>query len=215
MKNKKNKFDKVKFNKKLVITATVILVSVLSVIGLNFVYAALKDNDQEENDFKISNLKGEITEKFTPPTAANPIKPGIVHEKEVKIKNTEDSPFFVRAIVIPEIQDKDKAFLPSKIGENLHVTANKDWVLGEDGFYYYLKKVSEGEETTPIFNSVRLDSRMYSEYNDASLKIALKSETVISSEDNYRKAWWQGKVPSEKNLKIVDNALQTIVREGK
>lgn len=219
-KNKHKSKNKNKVSNKIIIlAATLLMVSILGIMGLNAVYAALTDYDEKTNDLQVANLKGEITEKFTPPTKDKPIKPGEPYPKEVKVINSRNAPFFVRSLVVPEIQSSDGFLLPSEIGKEIIVDLNKDWILGEVGFYYYLKKVPKGKETSPIFTTVTLSGTLPSNgeysYNDASMSISLKSETVTSAGDNYRKAWWQGKVPTDKNLKLVDDALQVIIKEGK
>lgn len=213
MKKKIRKFKKFKY-KKIVLATAVLLISLLAIMGLNAVYAALTDSDKETNDFQIANLKGEITEKFTPPTKDKPIQPGDTYPKEVKVTNASNAPFFVRVLVISEVQAKDGTLLPSEIGKDIKVDLDKSWIQGEDGFYYYLKKVSEKEETVPVFKTVKLITTYEEDYEQATMKIALKSETVTSAGDNYRKAWWQGQVPKDKNLKIVDNELQKIIKGG-
>lgn len=216
MKKQKKKSKKfLTFNKRIILAAAVLLVSLVGIMGLRFVYAALTDYDQKTNDFQIANLRGDITEKFTPPTKDKPIQPGDVYPKEVKVTNTSNAPFFVRVLVIPEVKSKDGTLLPSEIGKDIMVDLDKNWVLGEDGFYYYLKKVSEKEETTPVFKTVKLVNTYEEDYEQADMQIALKSETVTSAGDNYRKAWWQGKTPTEKNLKIIDDTFQKIIKEEK
>ncbi|MFY8331621.1 hypothetical protein [Vagococcus carniphilus] len=210
MKRKRNKSKKLSRLKKIILAAAILMVSILGIIGLNAVYAALTDKDEKANDFQIANLRGDITEKFVPPTKDDPIQPGDTYPKEVKVTNKLNAPFFVRVLVIPEVQAKDGTLLPSEIGKDILVDLDPNWVLGEDGFYYYLKKVSEKEETTPVFKNVKLAKTYDEEYEQASMQIALKSETVTSSGKNYRKAWWRGEIPTEKNLKIVDTELSKI-----
>lgn len=204
-----------KRNKKIILTAAILMVSILVIIGLNAVYAALTDKDDKVNDFQIANLRGDITEKFVPPTKDKPIQPGDTYPKEVKVTNIKNAPFFVRVLVIPEVQSEEGTLLPSEIGKNIMVDIDNNWVLGEDGFYYYLKKVSEKEETTPVFKKVKLNKTYDPDYEKATMKIYLKSETVTSSGNNYRKAWWQGQPPTDKNLKTIDDTLQKIVEGGK
>lgn len=222
MKQRKNKYKVSK--KKIILAAAVLFVSVLGIMGLNAVYAALTDSDQKTNDLQVANLKGEITEKFTPPTKEDPIQPGDTYPKEVTVTNTSNASFFVRVLVIPEIQGEEVVtngkttpgvLLPGEIGKEIIVDLDKNWVQGEDGFYYYLKKVSEKEVTTPVFTKVKLDKTYDPDYEKATMKIALKSETVTTAGSNYRNAWWQGQTPTATNLKKVDSELQKIAGGGK
>ncbi|HCM88354.1 MULTISPECIES: hypothetical protein [Vagococcus] len=192
----------------------VILVCLLSLISLNYIYASLIDSDQKTNDFQIANLKGEIVEKFTPPTTNKPIGPGDTYKKEVKVSNTSELDFFVRLLVTPEIQSSDGELLPSEFGKQLLAVINPDWILGEDGYYYYIKKVLPGENTPPLFSSITIPNTLSSyssKYKNSSLKITIKSETISSSSDIYRSAWWNGQQPTDEKLKLIDTKLQSIL----
>lgn len=201
---KKNKIKKIN-----VVLSLVFLTAVIGLISLNYVYAALTDKDQAANDFQIGEVKGTITEKFDPPTEDQPIKPGDTYPKEVKVSNASNLPFFVRVLVTPEIQSIDGMLLASNIGTEITVDLGNDWLLGEDGFYYYLKEVLPGSNTSPLFTTVTIANNLGTDYDGATMSIAIKSETVTSSGDNYRGAWWQGTLPTNPNLVKVDTALQT------
>lgn len=199
------------------ILVVVTVAFLLSLGGLSYVYASLVDNDNNSNDFQIGEVKGEITEKFDPPTEENPIKPGDKYQKEVKISNTSNLPFFVRVVVTPEILSADNELLPSEFGKQLLTEINSEWLLGEDGFYYYLGTVEPDKDTDILFKSIIINEDLIdnysSKYKNASLKISIKSETISSSTDYYRSVWWDGKEPSEKNLKTIDTKLQAVLKK--
>lgn len=210
MKLKKN----YKLKKINVVLSISFLAIFLGIIGLNYVYASLTDEDQATNDFQIGDVKGNITEKFDPPKKETPIKPGDTYTKEVKVSNTSNLPFFVRVLVTPEIQTNEGVLLASEIGKELRINLGNDWLLGEDGYYYYLKEVLHGSDTSQLFTTVTLADNLGKEYENASMSITIKSETVISSGDNYRSAYFEGSTPSTTNLAQIDEVYQKIVAEG-
>lgn len=206
---------KYKLKKINVVLSISFLTILLGIVGLNYVYASLTDKDQATNDFQIGEVKGNITEKFDPPTKETPIKPGDTYPKEVKVSNTSSLPFFVRVLVTPEIQTSEGVLLASKIGKELSIDLGDDWLLGEDGYYYYLKEVLPGSDTSLLFTTVTLADNLGAEYGDASMSITIKSETVIASGDNYRSVYFGGSIPSTENLAQIDEVYQKIVVEGR
>lgn len=187
---------------------------IIGIFGVNYVYASLTANDQKVNDFQLGEVKGNLTEKFTPPSSETPIKPGDTYPKEVSVTNDSNLPFFVRVLVTPEIQSAAGVLLASNIGSTLTIDLGNDWILGEDGYYYYLKEVLPNTTTSDLFTKVTLASNLSSDYDQAKMVINIKSETVTSVGTNYRTAWWQGKSPSDTNLRKVDNTLQSISVKG-
>lgn len=184
------------------------LVFLLAIGGGAYVYASLSGTDQLSNDFQLSDLPGSIEEEYTPPTKEDPMTPGRTYPKKVTVTNPSTTPFFVRILVTPEILSADGVLLAGTIGKELTVDLGKEWVLGEDGYYYYLGKVEKNQTTSALFTQVTLSKEVGSDYEGASMEIYIKSETVIAKGIHYRDAWWLGKTPTENKLKQVDTILQ-------
>lgn len=206
-------------SKKIILATASMFVLLVAALGIKGAYASLTDKDTKVNDFKMTNLKGTIKEKFIPPGEESFVRPGEPYEKEVKVTNEDTAPFFVRLLVFPEITSDTGVLLPSEIGKEVLVDIDRDWILGEDGFYYYLKKVPKGESTSDVFKTVTLAPKLnngeHDQYRNSKMEISLKSETVISSGNQYRNVWWQGKTPTDTNLKKVDDALQQLNKGGR
>lgn len=190
----------------LVLISTFFLI--LAIGGIVFSYAALTAKDQVRNDLQVSVLSGKVTENFVPPTEDNPIGSGDSYKKEVSVKNDANTPFFVRVLVIPEIISSEGIMLESNIGKEIIIDLDGNWLRGEDGFYYYLKKVEPNKSTSNIFTNITLSPSLDSVYADASMTISIKSETIIPS--LYCEAWWTGEIPTEGQLKLVNDTLNSI-----
>lgn len=205
MKKKK----KQKRNKK-VSTLFIVVLSLVCITAfmIKFVYAAMTSNDDVANKFMLADGGGNIVEKFNPPNDLHPMKPGDTYPKVVQISNKEETPFFVRLLIIPEIQSTDNISLPSEIGKEVSFTINDKWLLGEDGYYYYLDKVVPDTATTALFTEVKLANNLGEEYENSSLKIHVKSETVIANTNSYKKAWWPNGISADyTNLTLIDATL--------
>ena len=107
-------------------------------------YAAayMTDSDYAENIISVGSAQISIQEDFQPeePEAGSLIK------KEVKVKNTGLSSCYVRAMVLYSDNRAENYF-------TLDFQAD-DWVLGTDGYWYYLPQVEPGGETTLLLKNI-------------------------------------------------------------
>jgi len=72
-------------------------------------------------------------------------------KKDVKIKNTGDTEAWIRAAVVVTWQDKDGNVYGQAPVAGTNYTAwtpGKDWLTGDDGFYYYKYPVAAGATTS-------------------------------------------------------------------
>lgn len=204
----------------------VILAISLSIIGIGLwstTQATLKDSDSKTNNFSYGDLRAELIEEFIP---NQHIQVGSVYEKKVSVKNTGEVDTFIRVLVLPEILSKVAAgdtpvLLPSMVGKELElldqlglpVTNSANWQNGQDGYYYYLKKLKPGETTVTLFESAKVAPNLIttdSLYESATLDIHVKVEGIHTTQFAYRDGWWQGKVPVNPDLVIVDEALKLL-----
>ncbi|WP_207696418.1 hypothetical protein DOK67_0000796 [Enterococcus sp. DIV0212c] len=206
----KNKRKKRSFKGQFFLISLFTVFFILGIWGTRTVYAALTATDQVTNDFQVNNLSGTIKESFVPPTVEDPMTPGRTYPKEVTVTNPSGTSFFVRVLVTPEIQSADGILLAGNIGKELTIDLGKDWLLGEDGYYYYLGKVEKDQTTSPLFTQVTLVDNLDEAYNGASMQIHIKSETIITGKQQYRDAWWNGKVPTASELLKIDTKLQSL-----
>ena len=99
--------------------------------------------------------------------------------KRVKIRNEGSVACYIRA-----------ALIFSEPIEAIEGLDTKNWVKGEDDYYYYKKPVSEGESTTELFTGIRVAKEM----EQKELEVSVYEESVQIQKGNmvfhgYREAW--------------------------
>lgn len=166
-----------------------LLVLLLCSVAGTLVYGALKKDDSVLNRLTIGHLKGELKETFDD---SQELVSQVDYPKEVTVKNTGNLNLFVRVMVFPEITTDEGFSLAGTIGSEIDIDLNPKWTSGNDGYYYYLGKLSKGEITPPVFTRVTIGNNILlsQSYQDAKLTIQLKSETITAAERQYRQAWW-------------------------
>lgn len=132
--------------------------------------------------------------------------------------NTGDQEIFLRVLAVPVItkaEDGEQLLLPATVdGDKPVLTIDynqKEWMLGEDGYYYYLEKIPKGASTAALFTKVKMNqANITGDYKDAVLSFEIKSEAIGVTKFAYRDAWWEGAVPSTNQLLEVDNILKKL-----
>lgn len=177
-------------------------------------YASLTDHDQKQNEFRVGDLKVSVEEEFEQPATFEPDKEYI---KQVWAKNTGELDSFIRVLALPVLSKKQAngttLLLPATVnGSNPVLTIDynlADWIEGEDGYFYYKKKLAQDEKTAFLFSKVRLNQTNITEdYQDVQLSFEIKLEGIGISKYAYRDAWWNSSVPSSGQLLQVDNLLK-------
>lgn len=211
---KKNRYLKIGLALVIVVAASLVTVKVL---------ASQSANSRVDNNLRIANLEGKMNEKdstgkdFVPEQGIT-IGDSKEYIKDVKVENTGNTSFFVRVMVFPEIKlplkdennEDAPQLLPANIGKEVLLTPNADWIDGQDGYYYYTKKVPKGTSTSSLFKGVRLASGLAESYVNADFTIQIKSETISAANFQYRKAWWDvdpTTPPSDLTQKSIDDKL--------
>lgn len=198
---------------------TLLLTLMILLAGMWITYSAMKDEDQKKNRFRFVDFETTIEEKFSPPAS---FAQNSIYQKEVMIKNTGNSPAFIRVAVLPVFTKTntkgERELLPATFSHSASSVLTLDldttrWIDGRDGYFYYLDKVASGQGTSvPLFRSVKVNSAQAgAEYEGAELVIELKVEGIHVTPFAYRDAWWQGKVPSSEPLKSVESKLKALV----
>ena len=152
--------------------------------------AYFTDREQKENLFSIGYNTTQIVEEFP----------------EITPVPVEDSPTFEKKVwtVSPVYEDKGNvdcyvrlyvSWSNSDIGRAVRLNGIDltNWAAGEDGYYYYCKKLPQGQATTPLFTSVTIDA---SRIDKKALKytkdfrIHIYEESIQAGDfPDYRTAW--------------------------
>jgi len=162
-------------------------------------------------------------------------------EKRVGAQNVGELPAFVRLLVLPVFKSEEGHLIPAVLGQPganpsdppVPADANVivldfnlaewnpgtlaweggDWADGEDGYYYYLRRLDPETSTDDLgknlFETLELVQPMPEGYENATLVIEVKSEAVELK--NYREAWWgilgNTPAPADVTLQRIDGEL--------
>lgn len=202
--------------KKKNVVVTIGLIVILTVIsGISFTSAYFQDKDKIKNNFTTAIIETEIEEKFEP-DVENPKR----FIKEVKIRNSARTESLIRVSINEIWRDENNPEWVGEVNSSL-VTLNYDknldsnWIYGNDGYYYYRKKLAPDESTellleSVVFNEIEDDS----EYIDKIYEIDIKSEAVQANrfidEDNneiysYEKVWLN--ITDENVIRVLKNII--------
>lgn len=109
------------------------------------------------------------------------VMPGITASKEVSVRNLANTSwirvYLAKEIVLSDGTTAKDQQIDSAIYLNLNLDS-EEWILGEDGFYYYNKPLKNNETTSHLFTTVRFDGNMGNEYQNASLTINVFAQAV-------------------------------------
>lgn len=197
----------------MVITFTVVYVFVM-LLGSTFSWFTGKDGTV--NNFKSPDIEFSVKliDVFSKPVD---FTPGDTAEKIVGATNLRTIPAFVRLMVLPSVISADGQPLEAEIGKEIELIGNTSgkWIYGNDGYYYYLEVLGpagSGSDTSEsLFTGVKLTNSLGAEYNNAKLKIVVKTEAIDTKKWNYRTSWWQADThPSVNPLAGIDTILSDL-----
>lgn len=130
---------------KIQLVLTVLLLNLTCFIGVFCVGAYLTDTKQADNIYSVGNNEIEIVEVYR---EVDEIKPGMLINKDVAVKNTGKNDCRVRVLVLYSDCEAEGY---STIDYNL-----KDWQPGEGGYYYYSSVLPAGATTESLFTEVKV-----------------------------------------------------------
>ena len=116
-------------------------------------------------------------------------------QKKIKVTNTSGAPCFVRIFLKSSNSDIPLEFLyEGEVGYH-----KEDWILGEDGYYYYKHILEEGTETSELIDGIQIkdDTKLSEYWGDATtLSVLVYGETVQAKNsdtgmywESYEEAW--------------------------
>ena len=136
-----------------------------NVITMGNVNIAISEWADEEKTIEFSNVDG--------------VLPNTSVTKVVEIRNTGKSDAWVRVRIEKNISlNSDSEGDTGLISININEGA---WIDGNDGYYYYSKKLSEDEVTEPVFTKVDFSKDMDNSYVGAVCSVEVFAEAVQST----------------------------------
>lgn len=140
--------------KKLLAMCMVVCLSAIAIVGGTLAY--FTDNDKKDNTFTVGNVDITLTEpnwEGSGSQDAPEVYPGEALAKDPKVTNDGANPCFVRIKVkgwdcLGEAGDiiYRTNYENNKLGEN--------WVVGEDGYFYYTEVLEVGATTDALFDQI-------------------------------------------------------------
>ena len=118
--------------------------------------AYFSDFEKKINSAAVGYVTTEIEEDFPDPTPT-PMENGPSYRKEIRIGNFSGS---VKGFQADCYVRMSLSYSNDDIGRGVKLTGQDtaNWVYNsQDGYYYYRKKISEGEKTTPLCTGFQID----------------------------------------------------------
>ena len=149
-----------------------------SFLSFSAISAYLADGDSARNAVVVGGNNISIDEEFNP----EPIAPGAVILKKVRVCNEGPNSCYVRARVV---------FSDSQIGDYANVDWNlKDWIYNaSDEYYYYPKAIHSGDFTSWLMTTINIsDNIPKDKIQDVDVIVYAESYQSFGYLD-YKEAW--------------------------
>ena len=162
------------------ITLLAVAVAMLTLITQNTV-AYYTNVGTATNVVTSGDISAQIIEKMGDgdfPQEGVYVMPGSVISKKVSVVNTGGHPFWLRVKLTDAIDDKSLSSDIMELDLNL-----RDWIDGNDGFYYYKNPVQPGAETEKLFTQVKIAGNIDNTYLSKTLELTV-SAYAVQSEHN-------------------------------
>ena len=202
--------------KKVLLILGIFLVFVTTTISL--AYFTSKEN--KENKFYIGSIQTKINEDFDKNSEEVKNLSTIAVKKKVCIENTGKNPVLVRVIITPQWEKTDEngniigniVSASNQVQLNFSNDISKNWIKGNDGYYYYNKVLEPKEITSYLLESVQLKDNIPSdekdEYKDRELAINVSSEATQVNEKALDNKW-----NLKETNKSLSDKLESIIEE--
>lgn len=202
--------------KKVLLILGIFLVFVTTTISL--AYFTSKEN--KENKFSIGSIQTKINEDFDKNSEEVKNLSTIAVKKKVCIENTGKNPVLARVIITPQWEKTDEngniigniVSASNQVQLNFSNDISKNWIKGNDGYYYYNKVLEPKEITSYLLESVQLKDNIPSdekdEYKDRELAINVSSEATQVNEKALDNKW-----NLKETNKSLSDKLESIIEE--
>lgn len=134
-------------------------------------------------------------------TVSQTVPVNAVTSRTMEIENQGDMALFVRVLVLPVAVDENGVQLAVTPRDLLRELDATYWQLGEDGYFYYQKKLTSQQKTEHLFQKLQPTQK-------GTLTLVIKAEAISAESDSFVAAWWQGKIPAQATLKKIYETLK-------
>ncbi|MFI3805642.1 hypothetical protein [Vagococcus fluvialis] len=185
-------------------TVVVCLLPIFVLLGsqmLQDTNAAFYQKQQQAYNGQEGNLQVKLVDNSTI-TSSLPISG--VQDRVIEVMNEGEVNQFVRVLVHPTFKDENGIQQVVSLEDMTGGLNSIDWQPGEDGYYYYQKKLKAGNKTPALFQQVKGSK-------EGTLTFHLKVEAVSAQGSQFVDAWWQGKSPTTPNLASIHDTLKGVI----
>lgn len=159
----------------------IIACALVAILNISFTLAAWTTEKTTYNKVTANTVQGEIKEIYE---QGQTIVPNVDIEKNVWVKNTGSADAFVRASI--KYQFDDGTPLDE---EDISFTLNTaDWYDGGDGYYYYRHALRPSEESSPLFESFKINGEMKNSEVGKTGRIIIHTD-FVQAEENGLSYW--------------------------
>lgn len=162
-----------------IVVSTILLIVLIAGVSS----AWFLDSEAKVNEFKMGTVKVEVLEPgFEDKTD---VEVGTPYDKNVMVISKGTKKTYVRVRLIPEWSN------PSLPVSNvvLNLAENSNWVYSDDDGYYYFKYyLTQGQETSPLLESVTFTT-LGPEYSGQTLTIKAVAEGVQITHEAWKDVW--------------------------
>ncbi|ALS01451.1 hypothetical protein ATZ33_08750 [Enterococcus silesiacus] len=185
---------------KLFVSSFVLLTTfVLLAKGTGETNANFYSKDERSYSVQAGDLKVLVLDK-------DPVESKLTIDKEqarvIQVRNKAEVSQFVRLMIHPTLIDSkgiSHVVALNEIAVGLNLI---DWIDGKDGYYYYNKKLKEGQTTAALVEKIKVQNN-----TQGKLTLGIKAEAVTAEDQTYVNAWWQSQIPESEPLKSVYEVL--------
>lgn len=107
------------------------------------------------------------------------IAAGETYSKIPYVENIDLEPVWVRAkVLLKKVDNGSEALIEDYSALMTIQDLGANWIANTDGYYYYNSSLSSGEQTEPIFESVKFADSIGDEYQDATYSLTVATEAT-------------------------------------
>lgn len=172
---------------------------VLFAKGIGETNANFYSKDEQSYSVQAGDLKVLVLDK-------DPVESKLTVEiqqaRVIQVMNQAEVSQFVRLMIHPTLIDSkgiSHVIALNDIAVGLNQT---DWIDGKDGYYYYNKKLKEGQTTSALVEKIKAQNDI-----QGKLTLGIKAEAVTAEGQTYVNAWWQSQIPESEPLNSVYEVL--------
>lgn len=163
--------------KKKIISIALVVAMIAIIAAGSFAY--FTDTKQADNTFTVGNVKIELTEPSwnTNGNESDDVYPGEALPKDPTVKNVGDNPCFVRVKVTglnclgeENMITYETNYVKGALGEG--------WELGADGYFYYTKVLNKDNDTTALFDQIRIPKTVTNGFDADAYDVVVTAQAV-------------------------------------